>query len=121
MADVLVDTSVWIRFLSHSQPQLSDLLGKHCVVQHEFVGGEIALGNLKNRSKVMLFYNSLPRVATSSHDHVEHFLNYHKLFGKGVGWIDLHLLCSAIENDLFLWTEDKRLGKLADKFSVAFN
>lgn len=120
MHQVLVDTSVWIDFLSDKEPGLRTLLLENRVTIHPFIIGEITVGQLKNRDMLVLFLNALNRVPVSLHEHVVKLMDYHKLYGKGVGWIDLHLLSAAIENRRFLWTKDKRLNKIAKDLAIAF-
>ena len=53
---VLVDTSVWIRFLSNRTPyaaQLEALLNQDDVSGHDFVYGELLIGDKGGRKKLL--------------------------------------------------------------------
>jgi predicted nucleic acid-binding protein len=41
--------------------------------------------------------------------------------GKGIGFVDIHLLASAQLTGVPLWTADKRLKSAADQIELAFN
>lgn len=116
---VLVDTSVWIDHLCQSEPFLVSLLDSSLVSVHPFVMGELACGNLKNRRDILDALDKLPRTATTSHEEAMGFLDHHELAGKGIGWVDMHLLASAaVEAGTALWTRDKRLAGVADTLGL---
>jgi|SRR6185312_8759059 len=110
---MLVDTSVWVDHLRKRNPTLVALLENGEVFTHPFVIGELASGNLAHRAKVLGALNELPRVPTASHEEVLDFLETRKLMGRGLGWIDLHLLASSILARVSLWSTDKRLSAVA--------
>jgi predicted nucleic acid-binding protein len=124
MADVLVDTSVWVDFLRSGDPNLANLLknmpGRDRVVIHPMIIGELACGNLKNRQSLLKLWNSLNTLAQASHEEVLYFIEHHHLMGKGIGYIDAHLLASvALAVDARLWTRDLRLSVLAIDLNLA--
>ena len=108
----LVDTSVWIDFLREGNALLKDLLQDGEVFTHPFIYGELSVGNLNKRKHFLSMFSDLPNVPECSHEEVLFMIEKHKLYGKGIGYTDAHLLCSAIIHDIQLWTLDKRLDKL---------
>ena len=107
---ILVDTSVWIDHLRHGDVELTRLLNAGQVLTHRFVIGELALGNLQNRNIVLNSLQNLPQVTSASDEEALHFIENNSLFGKGVGYIDAHLLAAVrLSPDALLWTRDKRL------------
>ncbi len=118
---ILVDTSVWINHLRLGDEILKSLLFQNNVCMHPMVIGELACGNLHNRKQLLEFWNSLPLVLAASHEEVMIFLSRNDLAGKGIGYIDAHLLASVkLEKDILLWTADKRLAEIADSFNLLF-
>ncbi|HFB66925.1 MAG TPA: type II toxin-antitoxin system VapC family toxin [Aeromonadales bacterium] len=119
---VLVDTSVWIDFLRAGDRQLSGLLTSFTVCMHPMVLGELACGNLKNREHLLELWKKLPSVVEASHNEVLYFLEQNKLSGKGIGFIDLHLLAStALTDATLLWTRDKQLHFVAAELNIAYS
>jgi hypothetical protein len=110
---MLVDTSVWVDHLRKRNSTLVSLLESGEVLTHPFVIGELACGNLAHRSKVLSALADLPSVPSASHEEVLDFLETRRLMGRGLGWIDLHLLASAIIAKVPLWSADKRLSAAA--------
>ena len=107
---ILVDTSVWIDHLRHGDVELTRLLNAGQVLTHRFVIGELALGNLQNRNIVLNSMQNLPQVTSASDEEALHFIENNGLVGKGVGYIDAHLLAAVrLSPDALLWTRDKRL------------
>jgi hypothetical protein len=100
---------------------LEALLDEGVVVCHEFILGELACGNLKNRSEVLTLLDALPSVPAAQNEEVLHLLDREKLYGKGLGWIDVHLLASALLGDCVLWTLDASLERAAARLGIAFS
>ena len=111
---VLVDTSVWVSHLRASSSGLVALLQEALVVCHPFVIGELALGNLGNRSEILTLLEDLPGVEVARHEEVMAFIEKRNLPGRGLGYVDVHLLASALLSGVALWTEDKRLAQAAE-------
>ena len=109
----LVDTSVWVDHLRKGDQELRSLLDEGSVLCHPFVIGELACGNLKNRGEILSLLEALPTSTVASHEEVLHLLSEQKLHGKGLGWIDMHLLVSALLSKSRLWTTDKTLARAA--------
>jgi predicted nucleic acid-binding protein len=116
---ILVDTSVWIDHFRKKNPQMVRLLELNMVYLHPWVIGELACGNLKNRG-ILDDLAYLSQSVIASDPEVMQFLENHKLYGRGVGWVDLHLLASAILTNCPIWTTDRNLSKIAHDLDVAF-
>lgn len=116
---ILVDTSVWIDFLRSGNERLKDLLEQTDVVTHPLIKGELHVGNIKKRSLFLSLLDDLPMVAEASHEEVLYMIERHRMFGKGIGYLDTHILCSAIISNTPMWTLDKRLTALAKKFKIS--
>lgn len=111
---ILIDSSIWIDHLRKTEPDLSALLDAGRVTCHPFVIGEVACGHLRDRRQFLAQLNLLPKVPVASHDEALVFVERHRLFGRGVGWVDAHLLAStALAGDAQLWSRDKRLAEAA--------
>jgi predicted nucleic acid-binding protein len=106
---ILVDTSVWVDHLRQGIPLLGDLLTAGEVLTHPFVIGELACGNLTNRAEILKLLTSLPSVRVATHAEALHLVEAHRLHGRGLGWIDVHLLASALLSQAALWTRDRSL------------
>jgi predicted nucleic acid-binding protein len=115
---VLVDTSVWIDHLRRGNARLASLLETGKVESHPFVIGELACGNLKRREEIISLIGSLPRALEAEHDEVLSLVESRSLIGSGLGWIDVHLLASALLGHTALWTLDKRLADHARRLKV---
>lgn len=112
---ILVDTSIWIDHLRSGSPELTTLLQDDVVCTHDFVIGELACGNLRNRTEVLGLLQSLPRLAAATADEVMFFIEQKQLMGRGVGYIDAHLLAAAVMHGARLWTKDRRLKTIAEE------
>ncbi len=115
---ILVDTSVWINHLRRSDEDLSALLEAGLVFTHPMVIGELSCGNLKNRAEVLANLKMLPVPAPARDEEVLALLERHQLFGKGMGWIDAHLLASTLITRCGLWTRDQMLAGIATGLEV---
>ncbi|MBW2428990.1 MAG: type II toxin-antitoxin system VapC family toxin [Deltaproteobacteria bacterium] len=117
---VLVDTSIWVTHLRQGSRQLESLLMDAEVMCHPFIIGELACGNLRNRSEIISLLQSLPMVPTIEFDEFLFFIDKNRLMGKSIGFVDVHLLASAQLTGIPLWTADKRLKSSADQLKLAF-
>jgi predicted nucleic acid-binding protein len=118
---ILVDTSVWIQHLRHGHDGLARLLHESRVVCHPFVIGEIALGALTRRREVLAALAELPVVPLLDQEDTLAFIEQRALGGRGVGWVDVHLLGSAVLDRTLLWTFDRRLDAVALELDVAWD
>ena len=110
---ILVDTSVWVDHLRRGNAALAALLRDARVACHPFVIGELVCGTLRNRRTLLALLERLPQVPEVSHDEALGFLHSHRLSGRGLGWIDVHLLAAAALSRLPLWTLDRSLAAAA--------
>jgi predicted nucleic acid-binding protein len=117
---VLVDTSIWVIHLRRGSRQLEKLLIDAEVMCHPYIIGELACGNLKNRNEIISLLQSLPMGPTIEFDEFLFFLDRNHLMGKGVGFVDIHLLASAQLAGVPLWTAGKRLKSAADQLELTF-
>ncbi len=120
---VLVDTSVWIRFLLNRAPyaaELDDLLDRDEVSGHEFVYGELLIGDRSARKRLLAEYEQMHQAPVVPHEDVISFVRERRLHGRGIGWIDAHLLASALVGRLRLWTVDSRLLTVANELHIAY-
>ena len=117
---ILVDTSVWIDHFRSNSPALRRLLDNDLVVCHPLVIGEIACGNMKHRSEVIESLAVLPTAPLIEYQEVLTFIETHKLFGQGLGWIDVHLLASTMLQHVTLWTLDQSLRNAARRLRCHF-
>jgi len=117
---VLVDTSVWVDHFHSRSAQLVSLLEQDEVVCHPFVLGELACGNLSNRTEILRLLQSLPQAVVARHEKIMHLIDSHRLMGIGLGLVDVHLLASARISLVSIWTGDRRLKKAAEKLEVLF-
>ena len=99
--------------MRRGDPTLSSLLNRDEVECHPFIIGELACGCLRRRSEVLSLLRSLPHAPVASHDEVLTFIERHRLMGRGIGWIDAHLLASAALGNTPLWSRDRRLSEVA--------
>ncbi|GLS32090.1 hypothetical protein SAMN04488498_10634 [Mesorhizobium albiziae] len=117
---ILADTSVWIDHLRSSDERLVALLERTEVVMHSFVSGELALGNLAQRAIILGTLQDLPQASVASDEEVLHFIEKRSLFGRGIGYVDAHLLAAVqLTPGTSLWTHDKRLHATAESLSLA--
>lgn len=119
---ILVDTSVWIDHLRSGEPALVIALEGGQVLMHPFVLGELACGNLKNRGEVLRLLGVLPAAPTATEPEVLDFIERRALTGRGIGYIDVHMLASTVlAGDARLWTRDRRLAAAADELELEFS
>lgn len=117
---ILADTSVWIDHLRRGDGVLAGLLDAGTVLTHPFVIGELALGNLRQRETVLEALSDLPHASAATDAEILHFIDRHALFGRGIGYIDAHLLAAArLTQGAKLWTKDRRLHGVAVQLDLA--
>ena len=121
---VLVDTSVWIRFLSNRAPyaaELDRLLSREEVSGHEALFGELLIGDKGGRRRLLDSYEQMHRAATVPHADVVAFVRDRRLHGRGIGWIDAQLLASTLVEYLTLWTAEPRLATVARELGISYD
>jgi predicted nucleic acid-binding protein len=118
---ILVDTSVWVDHLRSGEPALKTALESGRVLMHPFVLGELACGNLENRDEVLRLLGDLPAAPTATDREALGLIERRALTGRGIGYIDVHLLASMALGDVArLWTRDGRLEAVAAEMKLAF-
>jgi predicted nucleic acid-binding protein len=118
---ILVDSSVWIDHFRNHNKILESLLFSGSVIIHEFIFGELAIGNFKNRKLIINLLDSIPKITKLNHSEFIFFINHHSLFGKGIGFVDVHLLGSSKMEGVKIWSLDKKLMKFATDMNIHFN
>jgi predicted nucleic acid-binding protein len=117
---ILVDTSIWIDHFRVGDDTLTELLDEVRVLTHPFVIGEIAMGNLRQRNTVLAGLQQLPRATVAADSEVMSFIGRHALAGRGIGYIDAHLLAATrLTPQAALWTRDQRLHLIAEELAIA--
>jgi len=117
---ILVDTSVWVDHLRSGDDNLARLLDNGAVLTHPWVIGELALGNLNNRSEIIDLLHGLPQATLASDDEVMGLIEQEGLAGAGIGYVDAHLLAATrLTADARLWTRDKRLSEVTTRLGLA--
>lgn len=110
---VLVDTSVWIEHLRRHDERVSAHLHRSEVIVHPFVLGEMALGGVRRRAEILELLSRMPQAPVASHAEVLTLIERRRLNGRGIGYVDAHLLASALLGAASLWTHDRRLAEVA--------
>ena len=117
---ILVDTSVWVDHLRKGNDRLNSLLLSTTVLVHPFVIGELACGNLHNRNRILNLLGDLPASKPARDQEVLFFIEQNDLMGRGIGYIDAHLLASvSLSSPARLWTVDRKLHKVAVQLGLA--
>jgi predicted nucleic acid-binding protein len=111
---------VWIAHFRHGEPKLVHLLSSGLITMHPWIRGELACGNLKDRTNILSDLQALPFARLASDAEAFALLEEHQLWGRGLGWTDVHLLASALVSSCRLWTLDKRLEHTARDLGVAW-
>lgn len=118
---IIIDTSVWIDHLRYADPILIALLGEGRQRVHPYVIGELALGNLRDRTTVLTFLERMPRAQLAEPDEVMRLITDRALHGLGIGYIDAHLLASAkLMPGSRLWTRDRRLSAVSERLGLSY-
>ena len=117
---ILVDTNVWINHFKQTDVELVTKLNTGSVACHPCIIGELACGNLKNRREILDLFQSLPSSPVVEPDELLVFIESNALMGKGLGYIDVHLLASTVLAEIVFWTDDKRLRRAATHIGVSY-
>jgi hypothetical protein len=117
---ILVDTSVWIDHLRTGDAFLATILESSQVLTHPFVIGELALGHIRARDNVLTALSHLPHAEVAREAEVLRFIDQRALYGRGIGYIDAHLLAAVqLTPESKLWTKDKKLHQVARQLGLA--
>ena len=117
---VIVDTSIWVNHLREGSLHLEGLLLNAKVVCHPFIIGELACGNIRNRNEFLSLIQTLPMAPMIELDEFLYFIEQNSLMGKGIGFVDIHLLASACLSEIPLWTSDKKLKSVLTELNIAY-
>lgn len=118
---IIVDTSVFVDFLRNGESAVEEALNRGRVLIHPFVLGELALGHMKKRRAILDLLASLPKAQAAGDNEALAFIESNRLFGRGIGYVDAHLLASARLSFSALWTRDKKLRAVAAQMELAAN
>ena len=119
---ILADTSVWIDNLRRPVPGLAELVGANDLLMHSMVLGELACGNLSNRERRLGDWRRFPMIPEAEHGEVLSTIESRRFMGRGIGFIDAHLLCAVLNHgNALLWTRDGSLNRVAADLGVAFS
>jgi len=116
--EILVDTSVWIDHFVSRSPQLEILVERGQALCHPMVLGEVACGNLRDRRHTLRWLKEIKPATVAAHEEVVGMIESLELFGRGLGWIDAHLIASALVSGTSLYTHDKALIAAASELGV---
>ena len=117
---LLVDSGIWIDHLRKSDRHLHAALMAERILGHSFITGEVAMGSLKDRGRIVGDLRRLPQARLAEEEEVLELVERRRLFSLGLGWVDAHLLASALLTpDTGLWTRDRRLAEAAQRLGVA--
>jgi predicted nucleic acid-binding protein len=117
---ILADTNVWSKHFRESDAELISHLNVGFVACHPFIIGELACGNLGNRGEILMLFQALPSTPIVETVEVLEFIENNSLMGRGLGYVDIHLLASAIIDNVLLWTFDRRLNQVAIELGVSY-
>ena len=121
---VLVDTSIWTKFLKNQPPisnTLDFLLDCNQIAGHDMVYGELLMGNnLNQRQELLSAFSLMHRSEIVPHGEVVQFVRDRKLQGRGISWVDVNLLASAVVDHFHLWTEDASLLAIAKELGISY-
>jgi len=116
---ILADTSVWIDHFRSGDAQMRDQLQRGQIATHPLIVGELALGSLRQRTRTLALLDQLPHVVLAHTSEVRHMIETRRLYGRGLGLVDAHLIASAfLEPAVRLWTRDKQLRKVVTDFGI---
>jgi predicted nucleic acid-binding protein len=116
---ILADTSIWIDHLRAGDKELGRQLGRGNIAIHPFIVAELALGGLRERARTLALLDVLPQVRVAQLGEVRQMIESRRLYGRGVGLVDAHLIASVfLESPALLWTRDKALRKVADGLGI---
>jgi predicted nucleic acid-binding protein len=110
---ILPDSSVWIDHFRRGNPSLAELLENDQALCHPFIVGELACGYLRSRESTIHLLQTLPEAPMMRHEEVLILIERHRLMASGIGWLDAHLLGSALLAGAKLWTLDVALARAA--------
>ncbi len=115
---LLVDTSIWVDHLRAGEPDLREALERGRVAMHSWVLGELACGHLRQREVLLSLLAGLPKLTVATDQEVLYLIETSQLMGRGIGYVDVHLLAACLLNQARLWTRDQRLARVAAELDL---
>jgi len=117
---ILADTSVWIDHLRTLNPEMQTLLRNKRILMHPFVIGEIACGTLRERTALLASLRDLRQSRLAANEEVFELIERRRLWGRGISWVDAHLLASALLTRCRLWSFDQQLQAAAHFLNIDY-
>ena len=118
---ILADTSIWVDHPRRPDSEMIERLTARDVLIHPLVIGELACGTLPDRAALERL-DDLPQIVQATHDEVLLLIESHRFMGRGIGYVDAHLLASVIrDGSASLWTRDRRLAQISEELGVAYS
>lgn len=119
--NVLIDTSVWVDHFRNRNNALVHLLEQDLALTHPMILVELACGAPPApRTQTLGTIGLLQPSSQANLGEVMEFIERERLYGLGCGLVDMVLLASTLMTPgARLWTLDKRLADLAERFAVA--
>ena len=118
---ILVDSSVWIDHLRRREARLARLLEEDMALTHPWILGELALGSMANRERILGLLGRLPNIRPAADEAIRELIETERLYGRGIGWVDAGLLASCRARQCRLWSRDKRLAALARELGLGID
>ena len=118
---ILADTSVWADHLSRGKGGLAALLDREQIEMHPYVIGELACSEIRNRRQILHLLTALPPSVVASDGEALAMIESRKLMGRGLGWVDVHLLASVVLSGSRIWSRDRQLAAAAAELGVRFD
>lgn len=120
---ILADTSVWIEHLRSDtrsdKNEMRERLNQGLIAIHPFIVAELALGSLNDRARTSALLDRLPQVRVAQIGEVRTMIETRRLYNRGIGLIDAHLIASVfLTPSTLLWTKDKQLRKVAAALDI---
>lgn len=119
---IIVDTSTWIDHIRGIATPIEDLLGQGRIALHPFVFGELMLNGLpKSGPFAASAFATYAEAPVASPSEVAAFIAWAELAGKGIGYVDTHLLISArylVEGAVL--TTDQNLREQAERLGLSY-
>lgn len=117
---ILADTSIWVDHLRHGDPVMVARLNAGRICIHPHIIGEISLGSLRQRDILLSALRDLPPMVVANDGEVLAFIERQRLYSRGIGYIDAHLLAAVqLTPGVRLWTRDRRLHDVAGDLDIA--
>lgn len=117
---IVVDANIWIDHFRLVDPHLAELAADRRLRMHPYTIGELALGNFANHARIIAQLEKLPAANVASHASLMQFIAVRALSGTGIGYVDCHLLASALLMGGKVWTRDRRLANQAARLQINY-